>query len=102
MWETVEETEEPLKFLISQYGSFEGPLVYPIIIKETSDNIGYVQLCPIGDAKWEVGYHIAKKYTGKGYVTETLKAFLSVIAKQAGISEVFGICLHKIRRPMQL
>ena len=69
------------------------PLVYPIIVKKTKDNVGYVQLCPIDDDKWEVGYHIAKKYTGSGYATEAVKAFLPVIAEQVGISEVYGICL---------
>ena len=93
VWETVEEAEETLEFLISQYGSFEGPLVYPIIVKETKDNIGYVQLCPIENDQWEIGYHIAKKYTGNGYATEAVEAFLPVIAKQAGISEIYGICL---------
>lgn len=93
VWETVEEAEEKLEFLISQYGSFEGPLVYPILVKETNDNVGYVQLCPIEDDMWEVGYHIAKKYTGNGYATEAVKAFLPVIAKQLGISEIYGICL---------
>ena len=93
VWETVEEAEETLEFLISQYGSFDGPLVYPIIVKDTKDNIGYVQLCPINDGKWEIGYHIAKKYTGNGYATEAVMAFLPVIAKQVGISEIYGICL---------
>lgn len=93
VWETVEEAEETLEFLISQYGSFNGPLVYPIIVKATKDNIGYVQLCPIESGKWEIGYHIAKKYTGNGYATEAVKAFLPVVAKRAGISEVYGICL---------
>ena len=93
VWETVEETEETLEFLISQYRTFDGPLVYPIIVKKAKENVGYVQLCPIDDDKWEVGYHIAKKYTGNGYATEAVKAFLPVIAKQAGISEVYGICL---------
>ena len=37
VWESVEEVEETLEFLISQYGSFEGPLVYPIIVKENND-----------------------------------------------------------------
>lgn len=93
VWESVEEAEETLKFLISRYGSSEGPYVYPIIVKETQDNIGYVQLCPIDDGSWEIGYHIAKKYTGNGYATEAVKAFLPVITKQLGISEVYGICL---------
>ena len=39
VWESVEEVEETLEFLIAQYGSFEGPLVYPIIVKENNDNI---------------------------------------------------------------
>ena len=93
VWETVEEAEETLEFLISQYGSFDGPLVYPIIVKETNDNIGYVQLCSIDDGKWEIGYHIAEKYTGNGYATEAVNAFLPVIAKLAGLSEIYGICL---------
>ena len=64
-----------------------------IIVKDTKCNVGYVQLCPLGDDTWEVGYHVAKKYTGKGYATEALKAFLPVITEQAGISGVYGICL---------
>lgn len=93
VWETVEEAEETLEFLISQYGTMGGPLVYPIIVKETKDNIGYVQLCPIDNDNWEIGYHIAKKYTSNGYATEAVKAFLPVIAKQVNISEIYGICL---------
>ena len=93
VWETVEEAEETLEFLISRYGTATGPLVYPIIVKETKDNIGYVQLCPIENGKWEIGYHIAKKHTENGYATEAVKAFLPIITKQAGISEVYGICL---------
>ena len=93
VWETVEEAEETLNLLISRYGTLEGPLVYPILVKETENNIGYVQLCPIDDGKWEIGYHISKHYTGSGYATEAVKAFLPVIAKRVGISEIYGIGL---------
>lgn len=95
VWESVEEVEETLEFLISQYGSFEGPLVYPLIVKETKSNIGYVQLVPIEDGMWEIGYHVAKKYTGNGYATEAVKAFLPIIAEEADIDEVYGICLSE-------
>ena len=94
VWETVEEVEETLEFLISRYGSSEGPFVYPVIVKETQDNVGYVQLCPIEDGKWEIGYHIAKEYTGKGYATEAVRAFVPVISELVGASEVYGICLE--------
>lgn len=93
VWETVEEVEETLEFLISQYGSFKGPLVYPVIVKETNDNIGYVQLVPLGDGRWEIGYHVAKKYTGNGYATEAVKAFLPIISKEADLTEIYGVCL---------
>ena len=93
VWDTVDEAKETLEFLITQYGAFEGPLVYPIIVKNTQENVGYVQLCPIEDGLWEVGYHVAEKYTGRGYATEALTAFLPVITEAAGISEVYGICL---------
>ena len=39
VWETKEETEETLKYLISQYGTVDGPLVYPIIVKKTKENL---------------------------------------------------------------
>ena len=93
VWETAEDAEKTLKFLISRYGSADGPLVYPVIVKETNDNIGYVELCPIDNGNWEIGYHIAKKYTGNGYAAEAVKAFLPVIAKQINVREIYGICL---------
>lgn len=93
VWETVEEAEETLEFLMEQYGSFDGPLVYPVLIKATGENAGYVQLCPLDDDVWEVGYHIAKRFTRQGYATEAVRAFLPIIAQDAGVTEVYGICL---------
>ena len=53
-----------------------------------------MQLVPLEDGTWEVGYHIAEKYTGRGYATEAVKEFLPVIAEQAGTTEIYGICLE--------
>ena len=78
---------------MSQYGSTDGPLIYALITKEDDKNIGYVQLVPISEGKWEIGYHVAKVYTGNGYATEAVKAFLPVISDQVGITEVYGIHL---------
>ena len=93
VFETLEDAQETLEFLISQYESAEGPLVYALIRKEDDKNIGYVQLVPIGDGKWEIGYHVAKAFAGKGYATEAVTAFLPVMAKKVGASEVYGIRL---------
>ena len=91
VFETVEIAKETVEFLIGQYDSDDGPFVYPIITKK-NENIGYVQLVKIQEV-WEVGYHIAKKYTGKGYATEAVKAFLPYIAEKMNLEKIWGICL---------
>lgn len=93
VFETVEEAGKTIAYLISQYDTEDGPLLYPVLTKN-EENIGYVQLCPIEDG-WEIGYHIAKKYTGKGYAAEAVQAFLPVIAKRKALSAVYGICLKE-------
>ncbi len=93
VFETIEEAKETVEFLMSQYGTADGPLVYALITKDGDKNIGYVQLVPIKDGKWEIGYHVAKPYTCKGYATEAVTAFLPVMAKKVGTDEVYGIRL---------
>ncbi len=93
VFETIEDAQETLEFLISQYESASGPLVYAVITRDENANIGYVQLVPVDDNQWEIGYHIAKPYTKKGYATEAVTAFLPVITKRVGITEVYGIRL---------
>ena len=93
VFETPEEAEETVEFLMSQYGTADGPLVYAVLLKDGEKNIGYVQLVPIGEGKWEIGYHVAKQYTCKDYATEAVTAFLPVMVEKVGISEVYGIRL---------
>ena len=95
VYDSVEEAREAIEFLMSRYDSDDGPFVYPIITNDGGKNIGYVQLCQIDDGSWEIGYHIAKQFTGKGYATEAVKAFLPVMAQKLNIKEVYGICLAK-------
>ncbi|MBR3057397.1 MAG: GNAT family N-acetyltransferase [Clostridiales bacterium] len=95
VFETLEDAQETIEFLMSQYGGFEGPLVYPVITKDGEKNIGYVQLVPLEDGSWEIGYHVGKKYTGNGYATEAVSAFLPEITGKAGITEVYGTCLKE-------
>ena len=93
VFETPEDAREAVAFLISQYGALNGPQVYAVIVKDGNRNIGYVQMVPMEDGAWEIGYHIAKKYTGSGYATEAVRAFLPVMAERVGIGEIMGICL---------
>ena len=93
VYDSVEEARGAIEFLMSLYNTDDGPFVYPIITNENDKNIGYVQLCKLDDGKWEIGYHIAKGFTGKGYATESVKAFLPAMAQNHNLKEVYGICL---------
>ncbi len=93
VFETVEDAKETIEFLMSIYKSEEGPLVYPVLLKDGT-NIGYVQLVPLKE-EYEVGYHIGKEYTGNGYATEALKAFLSEIMPKKNLDNVYGICVSE-------
>ena len=93
VYDSVEEAREAIEFLMSRYDSADGPFVYPIITNDGGKNIGYVQLCKVDEGAWEIGYHIAKQFTGKGYAPEAVKAFLPAMAQKLNIKEVYGICL---------
>jgi len=96
VFETIEDAKEVVEYLIAQYEDKEGPLLYALITKEGNKNIGYVQIVPLDDGKaWEVGYHIAKDYTKKGYATEAVKDFLPKACEMLNINEVKGICLKE-------
>ncbi len=92
VFETIEDAQGTVEFLMSVYENGDGPLVYPVLLKDGT-NIGYVQAVPMDDDEWEVGYHIAKAYAGKGYATEAVSAFLPVIMKELHITEILGICV---------
>ena len=92
VFETLEDAKEVVDYLISSYDNIDGPFVYAIIRKEDNANIGYVQLIKIEEG-WEIGYHIAKKYTGKGYATEAVSLFLSYLKDNIDLDVIIGICL---------
>ncbi len=92
VFETVEDATETVEFLMGCYTSGEGPLVYPILLKD-GVYIGYVQAVPFEDGTYEIGYHIGGSFTKQGYATEAVTAFLPVIMKQLDITEMTGVCL---------
>ena len=92
VFETVEEAADTVNFLVGCYTSGEGPLVYPVLLKDGT-YIGYVQAVPFDDGTWEIGYHIGIDYTKNGYATEAVKAFLPVIMPQLKLTEMIGVCL---------
>lgn len=93
VFETLEDAERTLKWLIGAYSTSSGPFVYPIITNDNR-NIGYVQACPLGEG-FEIGYHIAQRYTGNGFATEAVKVFLPVIMEMLHTDKIYGIVLEE-------
>lgn len=92
VFETVEDACKTIQYLAANYGNPDAPQVYPIVLKETRENIGHVELVPLGGGEWEIGYHIGEKFTRQGYASEAVAAFLPVIMKKWHLSQVWGIC----------
>lgn len=93
VFETVEDAQDTIAFLMNVYQTGDGPLVHPVLLKDGT-NIGYVQLVPMEEG-FEVGYHIGKNYTGRGYATEALAAFLAEMMEKKQLEKVFGICVSE-------
>ena len=89
VFETEEIAAEVIADLMDCYEGTEGPFVHPILADGAY--AGYVQLVPI-DEGWEIGYHVVKPMTGRGYATEAVRAFLPVMMEKLGITQVAGIC----------
>lgn len=90
VFETEAIAAEVIADLIDCYDGTEGPFVYPMLAD--GEYAGYVQLVPLDDGSWEIGYHTALPHTGKGYATEAVLAFLPVMMDKLGLREVAGIC----------
>ena len=101
VFETVEEAAETIAFLIGCYQTGEGPLVYPVLLKNGA-YIGYVQAVPLEDGTWEIGYHIGAAYTKQGYATEAVAAFLPVIMEKLSIRQMKGVCLTENRASVKV
>ena len=92
VFDSLEEASEVVNQIISSYDNEDGPFVYAVIRKKDSVNLGYVQLVKIEEG-WEIGYHIAKIYTGNGYATEAVKLFLNYIKNNTSLKQIIGIAL---------
>lgn len=95
VFETVAEAQRAVKHLIACYDGPYGPFVYPVLIKgakpgEGEINAGTIEACKI-DQGWEIGFHIAKPHTSRGYATEALAAFLPVIMEKLAQKRVYGV-----------
>ena len=92
VFETLEEAQDVVKALINSYSHEDGPFIYAVIRNIDSANLGYVQLVKINEG-YEIGYHIAKRYTGHGYATEAVNLFLDYLKNNSNLKEIYGVAL---------
>ena len=92
VFETVEDAEETINFIMESYDNEDGPFIYALIRKEDNKYIGHVQLVRIEEG-WEIGYHIGKAYTGNGYATEAVNLYLEYLKNNSDVREVYGVAL---------
>jgi len=87
---TLAVAQEVIDDLISCYEGTEGPFVHPYLLRN-GEYAGYVQLVPMENG-WEIGYHTVAAYTGHGYATEAVIAFLPVMMKRLNLTTIVGVC----------
>ncbi len=92
VFETLADAKEVITQIIEDYENDDGPFIFAVIRKSDNANLGYVQLVLIDDG-YEIGYHIAKKYTGNGYATESVNLFIDYLRKNTDLKEIIGIAL---------
>ncbi len=90
VFKTVGQARDVICKLKGFYTKKNAPLVYSVYLSGGT-HIGHVQAIPFG-VGWEIGYHIAKQFTGQGYATEAVSAFLVPVMQHLGISEIYGVC----------
>ena len=83
MFETVEDAAGTVEFLMGVYESGNGPLVYPVTLKD-STYIGYVQAVPFDDGTWEIGYDTPIEETTEPRKPSVLTMLPVCLCKAAG------------------
>ena len=101
VFETLEDAKEVINWIIGNYEIKENALIYAVIRNEDNANLGYVQLVKIEEG-WEIGYHIAKKYTGQGYATEAVNLFLDYVKQKGLTKEVYGVALSENKASLRV
>ena len=86
----IEKTKEWLTFEIGQIEK-EDWYRFAIVLKETEELIGTGLIYYEEEVSgWEIGYNLGKKFWGKGYATEAMKAILSFAKEELCLTEIVG------------
>lgn len=94
VYEDIDECNEVLDYLISQYQDFSSPLERPLVLavvsKEAGQVIGHVGLSPL-KGRVEIGYAIGEESQGKGLGTEVVSAVSQWALEKFSLSVICGV-----------
>ena len=88
----IEETKGAISFYVDCVNNRHLPYVLAVESKQTGELIGDTGVNEVeGNVnEVEIGYGICKKYSGKGYATELLKAMTEFVISTFGIDVLYG------------
>lgn len=92
----LEETQGAILFYRDCVNQGQLPYVLAVELRENGELIGDTGINEVeGNAEEvEIGYGICRKYSGKGYATELLKAMTEFAAETFGIRILYGRVMH--------
>ena len=91
-----EEAQEAVEFFTDCVNNRSLPYVLAVDLKETGELIGDTGISEVEGKpeEVEIGYVICRKYRGKGYAAELVKAMTEFSFSSFGISTVYGRVIH--------
>lgn len=88
----VKDSEKILDVLSKEAKEKDSYVLKAIVLKENNKMIGTIDARIFGEGQKdaEFGYCLNPKYWNKGYMSETLKAFMEALHKECSIENIFG------------
>ena len=86
----VEETREFIQTCLAMWQEGHS-FHWTIVRKEDGQLLGMIT-ARVDGHKWELGYVLARKYWGRGYMTEAVKSLIDMAFKDASVYRVWAVC----------
>lgn len=92
----MEETRGAVEFYMDCVDQRHLPFVLAVESKETGELIGDTGINEVDGSpnEVEIGYSIARKYSGNGYATELVNQMSEFVHEQLGVNRLYGRVMH--------
>jgi RimJ/RimL family protein N-acetyltransferase len=92
-WRTHGDIEETCEYVRMCLLAWDTGKAFHWVIERNDDKqaIG-MMIARAGGEKWELGYVLARRYWGRGYMTEAVKGLIAWALKQQDIYRIWAVC----------